>query len=116
MNPHSLLQRVNKRYIIYLGRYLVDFDKKYYDEGTSVNKSNNLERSEGTSTSGKSVFDAELDEKRREVAAENIYDADLEHRDKLHEKWRQEQDEILEGPVHYAVSYTHLTLPTICSV
>ena len=101
MNPHSLLQRVNKRYIIYLGRYLVDFDKKYYDEGTSMNKSNNFERSEGASTSGKSVLDAELDEERREVAAKNIYDADLEHRDKLHEKWRQEQDEILEGPVHY---------------
>jgi len=48
-----------------------------------------------------SVVDTELDAERRETAAENIYEADLDHRDKLHEKWRREQDEILEGPVHY---------------
>lgn len=71
-------------------RYLVDFDKKYY-----------VDSGGGSSSSVLIDNEVEKEEERRKYVAENIYEADLDYRDKLHEKWQKEQDDILNGPVHY---------------
>ena len=80
-------------------RYLVDFDKKYYahtgGEASRINSSNHRQ------TNDKELTEVEKEEERRKHVAEDIYEADLDYRDKLHEKWRKEQDDLLNGPVHY---------------
>lgn len=67
-------------------RYLVDFQQKAFDDGLL----------------GKHQQEDETTEiSRRTITSEAIYEANEEHREKLHEKWRQEQEDILNGPVHY---------------
>ena len=78
-------------------RFLVDFDKKYYVESDAGGGTS------GSCSSSNRPIDelAEKEEERRKHVAEDIYEADLDYRDELHEKWRKEQDDLLNGPVHY---------------
>ena len=80
-------------------RYLVDFDKKYYVE--TKGDAGYSSSSQKLTDDNKELIEFEKEEERRKYVAEDIYEADLDYRDKLHEKWRKEQDELLNGPVHY---------------
>ena len=63
-------------------KYLVDFQQKVFDN-------DKIEESSAGPDSEKSTFPS------------SIYEADEVYREKLREKWEREQEEILEGAVHY---------------
>lgn len=63
-------------------KYLVDFQQKVFDNDKNEKSSAELD-------SEKSTFPS------------SIYEADEIYREKLREKWEKEQEEILEGAVHY---------------
>ena len=63
-------------------KYLVDFQQNFFD-------SDKNEENAAESDSEKSTFPS------------SIYEADEVYREKLREKWEKEQEEILEGAVHY---------------
>lgn len=72
-------------------RYLVDFQQKLVNaEEEDVLADSNQQQHHSPSGSNK-----------RTIASAAIFEANEEHREKLHEKWRQEQEDILNGPIHY---------------
>ncbi|XP_066912575.1 coiled-coil domain-containing protein 174-like [Clytia hemisphaerica] len=90
-------------------RYLVDFEQKYIDSddiptstsGSQDNINRSLPRNDNADGVSSSQADFEKEEARRQRVSEDIYAADIDYVDQLHEKWRQWQDDLLDGPVHY---------------